>query len=234
MNDLFEINKKYGSDKGTHGYLNHYYEFFKDRRYENLKILEIGIFNGASLRLWKEFFPNSEIYGIDNQTKTDEGGAFCSDQTIKSLNESGIKTFIADQSKKEDLEEFIKASGVNFDIIIDDGSHKQKDQQVALGSLFPYLNSKGIYIIEDLTLPHYHCTPKDGKISWGVHKQDLTDITSHVLFGFIAEGKINSMYISEKDEEYLNTHIKRNIHGVPKITFVADGNSVFARLDKNG
>jgi len=232
MNELYYMNQKYGSDKGEHGYLNHYYEFFKEHRYKNLKILEIGIYNGASLRLWKEFFPNSEVYGIDNQTKTDAGGAFCSDLTIEDLNQIGVKTFLADQSKEEDLEEFIKFSGGGFDIIIDDGSHQQQDQQLSLGVLFPFLKSGGIYIIEDLTLPHYACTSKKGKTGWGVVREDLTDITAHALFGFVVEGKINSLYMSEENKEYLNEHVQRTRHGVPKIVVVSDANSVFCKLDK--
>jgi demethylmacrocin O-methyltransferase len=63
----------YRTDKfGCHYYTRHYEAYFKPLRYKKLNILEIGIGGdqnpnggGASLRMWREYFPNSRIYGID-------------------------------------------------------------------------------------------------------------------------------------------------------------------------
>ena len=63
----------HGTDKhGVHNYTEHYYKHFFPLRRKRLKILEIGVggYNdptagGNSLRMWKYFFPNSHIYGID-------------------------------------------------------------------------------------------------------------------------------------------------------------------------
>lgn len=72
-NDLELLARKYGTDKRTndagqniyHGYTDTYYELFKDDRYDKLNILEIGVQNGFSHKMWADFFPNSMIYGID-------------------------------------------------------------------------------------------------------------------------------------------------------------------------
>ena len=44
-----------------------YEKVFEKRRFEKLKILELGVANGHSIASWHHYFPNSEIYGIDNK-----------------------------------------------------------------------------------------------------------------------------------------------------------------------
>jgi hypothetical protein len=92
MNDLDILARKYGTDKRTndpgqpqmyHGYVEKYYELFKANRNINTSILEIGVREGWSHRMWYDFFPNATIYGIDN----------FDDSIYKSIN-----------FKKEDLE----------------------------------------------------------------------------------------------------------------------------------
>ena len=72
MDDLSEIYKKFSSpegsgDKGTaHSYIENYYKYrFKDLRLKKLNFLEIGVSTGLSLEMWSEYFPNSNIYGVD-------------------------------------------------------------------------------------------------------------------------------------------------------------------------
>ena len=73
INDLDKFALEFGSDKGTQCvnnlsakcYTKVYYEYFENIRDYELNILEIGIFDGASLKMWNAFFPNATIYGID-------------------------------------------------------------------------------------------------------------------------------------------------------------------------
>ena len=67
---LQEIGLKTGTDKSAHTYKNISYLDIYERYFNKIKndvkvFVEIGIFNGKSLKMWKEYFPNAIIYGID-------------------------------------------------------------------------------------------------------------------------------------------------------------------------
>lgn len=126
---------KFGSDKSTvHSYDVIYEEIFNKIKNSELKILEIGCLYGASLKAWKEYFPNSVIYGIDIN--------HCN------IGEERIIFNQIDGTNKEMLE---KSFGdIKFDIIIDDGSHNLHDQKKTYEILLDFLNENGYYCIEDV------------------------------------------------------------------------------------
>jgi len=128
-----------------HNYTEFYESFFSQIREEKLNILEIGFGGGDSLKMWAEYFPNSQIYCLDNNL-----------QRIVEYNykhHPRIKILFADQSMSESLNKAVEEIGLeNFDIIIDDGSHFERDIRVSYETLFPLINKDGIYFIEDA--PH--------------------------------------------------------------------------------
>lgn len=140
MKSLDEIGLKYGTDKSSngHNYLNYYDQFFSAIRQNNLTVLEIGVWEGASLKMWEEYFPFAKIIGADIDEK-------------KQYESERISTVIADQGSVGALvllgEELINSNGV--DIIIDDGSHEGQHQLLSFETLFPYLRSGGYYCVED-------------------------------------------------------------------------------------
>ncbi len=140
LNQIFDKN---GSDKGHN--CHHYgrvYGFLLQRlRDKQVKILEIGVYNGASLRSWADYFRNATIVGVD--IKCD----------FKPTSER-INIEIGDSSDITFLSNLIKKHGA-FDIIIDDGSHRSSDQQIAFKALWPYLNSGGVYVVEDLEVSYH-------------------------------------------------------------------------------
>lgn len=122
-----------GGDKGTvHSYIEHYYSLnFDPIRHKAKRILEIGINNGHSLRMWKQYFTNhSQIIGVD----------------INHFNQDiGCKIIQGDATLEQTFD------GIDsLDIIVDDGSHKFKHQIKSFEILFPRLNPGGIYVIEDI------------------------------------------------------------------------------------
>lgn len=135
-NKLDQLALKYGTDKnmGHHEFTEKYERHFEHLRNKELTILEIGVKRGASVKMWKEYFPNSIIHGIDIDPK------------CKRYADDRIKIHIGDQNDTG----FIKSISDKFDIIIDDGSHKWKDQINTFEALFPLITKGGIYIIEDL------------------------------------------------------------------------------------
>lgn len=135
---LCELAKKHGTDKKSkHNYTPTYYAMFKDRVEGVRRILEIGIKRGASLYMWEEFFPNAQVFGIDNNPK-------------RLITAGRIKSFLADQLDAASLRKVAAVADGLFDVIIDDGSHIPEHQLLAARTLLPSLASDGIYVIEDV------------------------------------------------------------------------------------
>lgn len=103
------------------------------------RIIEIGVGDGGSLQVWKEFFgEQSRIVGIDI------------DPSSAKPFDSGIQFVLGNQSNKEVLEESLKALDYQVDLVIDDGSHRGKDQISSFEYFWPHLSVGGMYIVEDL------------------------------------------------------------------------------------
>ncbi len=147
MKSLKEISLKYDVDKLELGFLDHYEEKFGSIRNDITKVLEIGVETGRSHRMWLEYFPNANIYGFDIfKFGVDELNILQKDNPY--LDRSIM--FKGDQENTDDLEKFLSLHGGDFDIIIDDGGHTIKQQQLSLGILFNAVKPGGYYIIEDL------------------------------------------------------------------------------------
>lgn len=139
---LQNLGKLTGTDKSIHtyrglSYLDFYEKHFEKSRLEVKCFVEIGILNGKSLKMWKEYFPNATIYGIDINP------------ICKKFEEERIKILIGDQSDDEFLET-IKSTIKSIDILLDDGSHITKHQIKTFNKLHPLINDGGFYAIEDL------------------------------------------------------------------------------------
>lgn len=159
---LCKLAFKYGSDKCPrlrHNYTPFYYEMVKDKRESTKKVLEMGIgyykrihevevfydkglhryyHKGASLKMWRDFFPNAQIYGADIRPEI-------------IFEDERIKTFLCDETVEEDLVKLIANTGSDIDLFVDDGSHHLHDQIFACLTLMPLLKKDVIYVIEDVT-----------------------------------------------------------------------------------
>jgi spermidine synthase len=146
MGTLNEIGLKYNADKSSrfHNYLDFYQKQLPDREFSG-RLLEIGVMDGLSMKMWREYYPNAEIVGID--IKEDMPSYMHnSDWQVPET----VKLITADGTKKGDMQPLGK-----FDIIIDDGSHYWAEQQKSFELLYySQLNKGGIYIIEDLWTSH--------------------------------------------------------------------------------
>ena len=149
LTDIFNI---YGGDKGSYfthvgttnniaHYYTRIYELYMEKfRDEEINMLEIGLwcsyFPGSSIKGWNSYFNKVQYYGIDIVDCTQ-------------FNNDSVHISICDQTSEEMLGEYIKDKP-KFKFIIDDGIHEEEAIIKSLGSLFPQLESKGIYFIEDL------------------------------------------------------------------------------------
>ena len=136
---LDEIGLMQGTDKAStgHNYLTFLEPYFAPLRDQPLRVLEIGVHRGASLRTWAEYFPNAKIVGVDILP-------WC-----KRYEADRVVVELADQSNIEHLTPIAVEHGP-FDIIVEDGSHMWDHQVTTLRTLFPFLKSGGFYVAEDL------------------------------------------------------------------------------------
>ena len=140
MNDLeiiFKNNNNRLISKWMH-YFEIYDRHFNKYRNQEVVILEIGVSQGGSLQMWKEYFgPKAKIYGIDLEPR------------CKELEEENIEIFIGSQSDRKFLRD-VKKSIPPIDILIDDGGHTMKQQIASFEELFDHIKEDGIYLCEDM------------------------------------------------------------------------------------
>ena len=134
MGVLHDIGMKHGTDKATfHRYCDFYQDHLPGRGFDGT-MLEIGVMDGASLKMWREYWPDALIIGVDNTRPTKVAGCY-------------VRQF--DATDPDDVEVLTGLFGP-FDVILDDGSHLTQDQQDTFRMLYPALNPDGRYVIEDL------------------------------------------------------------------------------------
>jgi hypothetical protein len=130
-----------GTDKTGelgHDYINGFYnEEFKKYQDKPIRLLEIGVYKGASLALWNLYFSQAEIIGLD-----------IVDQRVdKYKNIDRVSVGICDAYSLSP--ELLNHMG-NFDIIIDDGPHTISTLQKCIELYLPKLNESGIMVLEDI------------------------------------------------------------------------------------
>lgn len=134
LDPLSALAEKYGTDKGPlfHNYTRFYDFLLGARRNSTENVLEIGIDGGASLRMWRDYFPNAQITGVDSN----RGCLF---------QEERILTILGNQDS-----EFLPPDLPPQDLIVDDGSHFTKHQISSFKVLWDKVRVGGTYIIEDI------------------------------------------------------------------------------------
>uniref|UniRef100_A0A6C0AMH8 Methyltransferase domain-containing protein n=1 Tax=viral metagenome TaxID=1070528 RepID=A0A6C0AMH8_9ZZZZ len=140
---------KYMTDKSPfnifthrHPYTAVYDTFLTPYKFNNkLKFGEIGVLNGASIRMWRDYFPNAYIHGFD-----------IVDTSIEKIQDiPGVTGHLIDASiglaavlQKECI------GGNKFDILLEDASHRLDHQLLFIADAIEYVNPGGLLIIEDI------------------------------------------------------------------------------------
>ena len=120
----------------------HYFEIY-DRHFARFRgtdvhVVEIGVAHGGSLQMWKQYFgPKARIFGVDVEPNT------------KALEEPQVEIMIGDQADADFLAS-VAAAIPRIDVLIDDGGHTMRQQEVTFTSLFPHVSDDGVYLCEDL------------------------------------------------------------------------------------
>jgi Methyltransferase domain len=184
-------------------YLHEYDRIFSPYRDQPLKLLEIGVSHGGSLEIWSKYFAQAvKLVGCDINRNC----------ARLSYDEPNIAVVVGDANVDETYRRLLEEAS-DFDLIIDDGSHRSGDVVRSFARYFDHLNDGGLYVVEDL-----HCSYWEG---WqgGLHLTEssmaffkkLADTINHEHWGtgetrgeFLRSFKIK--YRAEFGEEML-THI---------------------------
>jgi hypothetical protein len=134
MDTLGCLSNLYKCDKSSrHCYIDLVYsKEFEKVRHDQISLLEIGVYNGASIRMWRDYFTNAELYGIDISIKS---------QSIPCH-------LIQADAYSDDIINIL--DGYRFDYIIEDGSHNLEDQLYVCNTYIQWLKVGGKLIIEDI------------------------------------------------------------------------------------
>lgn len=140
MNDLerfFEAN----TDRLIHKW-RHYFEIY-DRHFARFRgqsphIVEFGVSQGGSMRMWKDYFgPGAKIYGVDINPHCAQ------------FAEDGVEIFIGDQEDRSFLQSLAEKIP-RIDVLIDDGGHTMGQQIATFEVLYPHIDANGVYLCEDM------------------------------------------------------------------------------------
>jgi SAM-dependent methyltransferase len=136
----------------------HYFDIY-DRHFAGFRgrevhILEIGIYSGGSLQMWKEYFGTGcRVYGVDI------------DEECMAYEDMGIKVFIGDQADRS-FWATVRQTVPKIDILIDDGGHHHEQQRITLEEMLPHLRPGGVYLCEDITgVPNHFASYLQGLAS---------------------------------------------------------------------
>lgn len=206
LTTLDQLANKYKTDKGTlfdgacrHGYAPFYDEILTDIRNDPIKLLEIGVWlelststGGESIYMWRDYFKDAEIYTFDIRDMTNHPAI---------ANFSKTFFYQGDQGNRQNLKEMHNHFGNPvFDFILEDGSHKADHQAISLAQLFSCVKPRGIYFLEDITIPgHRNCN--------GMNNDDTYNTLNH----FINTKQFNSPYITLEEKLYLEENIDKII-----------------------
>jgi spermidine synthase len=137
---------KHGSDKGNvddaarHNYTRYYHAIFSPIRETVTRVFELGIFGGASLRGWRDYFPKAQIVGAD----IDPG-------MVSAARGERIATYLCDETQPTQIADLWARTGAElFDVMIDDALHTLRDNLFFYDRAFHMLKPGGIYILEDV------------------------------------------------------------------------------------
>ncbi len=138
LRDYFEQNEERLINKFDH-YFDVYERYFSKFRNKKITIVEIGVYQGGSLQMWRKYFgKEATIWGIDI------------DPRCKTLEDENTHILIGSQEDPQFLRSIIDQIGM-IDILIDDGGHTQDQQIISFEELYKYVNPDGgIYLCEDV------------------------------------------------------------------------------------
>lgn len=171
--DLCHIGCKYGTDKSPliykcpynisgnysgHAYTPLYNTLFSPLRYKKINFGEIGIYKNYSMKMWREYFPNANLYGWDCHPSEAEESRYKGMDFIEEAKKDNLYNTVYDYMNVRDEDSIINSlekSNIKFDILIDDSDHQFWSQVRIIRNSYKFLNPGGMLIIEDVAYRIY-------------------------------------------------------------------------------
>ena len=199
--NLDELLFFYGSDKAEifrlkneegHGFSKFYKKYLSELNNEQINILEIGSYAGASAAAFSKYIPNSKV--------------FCFDVNITNFKYSSDKIFVYGLDIKNEYKVskilkqiFKKNKFEKFDLIIDDGSHLLSDMLFSFNFFLKHVKKNRFYIIEDFKHPNYY-----------KYNKDTNEILIDNLLKIIPKKEyFHSKIMNKKDQEFIFNEVKK-------------------------
>ncbi|MBA3783098.1 MAG: class I SAM-dependent methyltransferase [Nocardioides sp.] len=207
--DLTELAVEFGTDKwGVHRYTPHYQRHLEHLRGEEFTLLELGVggyarsIGGASLKMWKWFFPKAHVIGLDIEDKT-------------ALSGGRITVVQGDQTDEALLTSLMEEHQPL--VVIDDGSHVPDHVRASFGVLFPLLPDDGVYAIEDTQTSYWP--------EWGGQADPRARGTSMDLVKDLVDGLNFEEYVDQHEPSYTDRWV-RSVHCYHNLVVVEKGDNV--------
>ena len=193
IEDIFfnKLNKR--CDK-WYPFFNVYEKHLSKFKNKPCNLLEIGIQKGGSLELWHHYFGEKcKIHGVDNDP-----------QVLDLIYDFEVDIEVGDQEDMKFWNDYTSKREF-FDIIIDDGGHKMKQQENTVLSLFNKLNYGGVYIIEDTHTSYWE------DFGGGLNREN----------SFIERTKslVDLLHIRHIDKEKPSQKVINTFHGLESVSF---------------
>jgi demethylmacrocin O-methyltransferase len=209
--DLTELAVEFGTDKwGVHRYTPHYQRHLEHLRKQKFVLLEIGIGgytrkrrSGASLKMWRWFFPKARIVGLDIEDKS-------------FLDGGHIATYLGDQTDPGILQRIIAQEGAPL-VVIDDGSHIPEHVRATFAILFPLLPDGAIYCIEDIQTSYWP--------AWGGAADPRARGTSMDLVKDLVDGLNHEEFLVEGYEPTYTDQWVRAVHCYHNLVIIEKGDN---------
>jgi len=139
---LYALSNEYTDKNTIHSYLQLYEYLLSPIRETAKSVLEVGVFEGGSIKLWYDYFLNATIYGCD----------VIDNIRIEELKNNNRVSLSLDESAYSS--DFVKTNfldkNIEFDFILDDGPHTLESQKAFIKFYVPLLSENGILIVEDV------------------------------------------------------------------------------------
>lgn len=173
-----------GLDKWMH-YFEIYEFWFSKFKNKPIVILEIGVYQGGSINMWREYFGSeAAIYAIDINP------------LCKQFETENTKIFIGSQDDRDFLK-YVKSQIPKIDILIDDGGHMMDQQIISFEELYEHVKIDGLYLCEDLHTSY-----------WEIYGGGYKEPKSFIEYGKNLIDKLNAWHIKSekiKVDEFVRT-----------------------------
>lgn len=140
---LLELVDNTRTDKNTlHSYLGLYENLLHSKKETAKNVLEIGIYNGGSIKLWRDYFTNATVHALDIMHINNVWDG------IK--NDDRIILYTSNNAYDDNFINQLKSKNIKFDMMLDDGPHTLDSMIKYISRYSEMLADDGILILEDI------------------------------------------------------------------------------------